>query len=280
LIYVPSRDPLSYGSLYLFGGMSPHWQPLDTLWQLDLDSMTWNLLENENGPVGVASAKTLYSEAHNCMYVFGGIHKLNVSHLLQSTNEFWIYNFTSNSWKNVTEVFNLPPLAGQIMEIYDDRYIFIHGGMTAMNFTDTLEFSSRAVYICDLENSTCVKNVSDSSPCLIDHSGSFLSNGTMIIYGGKDRNIGKALVSMWLFTTKVQTKKMIESHGSNFKFKTQISTVQLVVIVTVVVGSVISTAVLIWKRQCLGQYFGSLFSKKQSSSSNSSYHILKKQAIV
>lgn len=83
--------------LILIGGFSPKYGYLDTVWEFNLETETWDTVHTlGNGPLGVYGHSTVYHSKSDSFYVFGGYtYAINRTFI---SNKLYALNYKSKSW--------------------------------------------------------------------------------------------------------------------------------------------------------------------------------------
>ncbi|EDV25895.1 uncharacterized protein TRIADDRAFT_55434 [Trichoplax adhaerens] len=130
--------------IYLFGG----YRPVDVLykevWEYDIITNTWSMLETDGDPPNCVASASMIIDGDTLM-VFGGSGlpfgrcNSNILHTLNLKEKIW----RKIQCKNATP----SPRYGQSMIKGNDGYIYIFGGTTGLTFHDDLYRFRRKDYV-------------------------------------------------------------------------------------------------------------------------------------
>ncbi|XP_066597515.1 multiple epidermal growth factor-like domains protein 8 isoform X2 [Prorops nasuta] len=132
-------------SLLLIGGFSPKYGYLDTVWEFNLESDTWHIVNTVgNGPLGVYGHSTVYHSRSDSFYVFGGYtYAINRTFI---SNKLYALNYKTQSWSilppfedDFTDGNSLPQARFLHSAVTTDEYMVIFGGrQNPHNTSDSL----------------------------------------------------------------------------------------------------------------------------------------------
>lgn len=118
--------------LYLFGGRNP--QPLDDLWEFDIDQSQWNnKLQANQGPPARFGHNAIWDPTQNRVVIFGG----------QAGGEFfndvWEFDPAASQWTQVVAGASAPASRYGAAAAFDGagHFIVTHGFTTEGRFDDT-----------------------------------------------------------------------------------------------------------------------------------------------
>ena len=81
------------------------------------------------------------------MYIFGGKNDEN-----EKLNDTWKFDFGTRSWTEIHQVDIPPPRSGHAAQVYQDRYMIVHGGI----FFVTRELNDLHVFDMERESWCCL----------------------------------------------------------------------------------------------------------------------------
>ncbi|XP_046832865.1 multiple epidermal growth factor-like domains protein 8 isoform X2 [Vespa crabro] len=132
-------------SLLLIGGFSPKYGYLDTVWEFNLETESWDTIStNGNGPLVIYGHSTVYHSKSDSFYVFGGctyvINKTFIS------NKLYALNYKSRRWSvlppfedDFTDGSSLPQARFLHSAVTTEEYMVIFGGrQNPRNTSDSL----------------------------------------------------------------------------------------------------------------------------------------------
>ncbi|XP_046588912.1 multiple epidermal growth factor-like domains protein 8 isoform X1 [Neodiprion lecontei] len=132
-------------SLILVGGFSPKYGYLETVWEFNLESETWDTINTTgNGPLGVYGHSTVYHARSESFYVFGGYtYSINRTFI---SNKLYALNYKTRVWSvlppfidELTDGSSLPQARFLHSAVTTDEYMVIFGGRQyPRNTTDSL----------------------------------------------------------------------------------------------------------------------------------------------
>ncbi|XP_067001504.2 multiple epidermal growth factor-like domains protein 8 [Anabrus simplex] len=132
-------------SLLLVGGFSPRYGFLDTVWEFNLETEIWEILNTTgNGPAGVYGHSTVYHNPTQSFYVYGG-YMYWINHTFIS-NKLYVFHYPTKFWSllpafeenNPAEQF-LPRARFLHSAVTTDDFMLIFGGRThPQNTSDSL----------------------------------------------------------------------------------------------------------------------------------------------
>ncbi|XP_015608730.1 multiple epidermal growth factor-like domains protein 8 isoform X2 [Cephus cinctus] len=132
-------------SLILIGGFSLKHGYLDTVWEFNLETNTWDIIKTVgNGPVGVYGHTTVYHSKSDSFYIFGGYtYSFNRTFI---SNKLYALNYKMRTWSilppfedEFTDENSLPQARFLHSAVTTDEYMVIFGGrQNPHNTTDSL----------------------------------------------------------------------------------------------------------------------------------------------
>ncbi|XP_050462738.1 multiple epidermal growth factor-like domains protein 8 [Cataglyphis hispanica] len=132
-------------SLILIGGFSPKYGYLDTVWEFNLETETWDTVNTDgNGPLGVYGHSTVYHGKSDSFYIFGGYtYAVNRTFI---SNKLYALNYKTRMWSvlppfedDFTDGSNLPQARFLHSAVTTDEYMVIFGGrQNPHNTSDSL----------------------------------------------------------------------------------------------------------------------------------------------
>ncbi|XP_076675324.1 multiple EGF like domains 8 isoform X3 [Andrena cerasifolii] len=132
-------------SLILIGGFSPKYGYLDTVWEFNLETETWDTINTiGNGPLGVYGHSTVYQSKSDSFYIFGGYtYAINRTFI---SNKLYALNYKSRAWSvlppfddDFTDGSSLPQARFLHSAVTTDEYMVIFGGrQNPHNTSDSL----------------------------------------------------------------------------------------------------------------------------------------------
>ncbi|XP_076283094.1 multiple EGF like domains 8 isoform X4 [Lasioglossum baleicum] len=132
-------------SLILIGGFSPKYGYLDTVWEFNLESETWDTINTVgNGPLGVYGHSTVYHSQSDSFYIFGGYtYAINRTFI---SNKLYALNYITRAWSvlppfddDLTDGNSLPQARFLHSAVTTDEYMVIFGGrQNPHNTSDSL----------------------------------------------------------------------------------------------------------------------------------------------
>ncbi|XP_058808805.1 multiple epidermal growth factor-like domains protein 8 isoform X2 [Phymastichus coffea] len=137
------RDGGESESLVLIGGFSPRFGYLDTVWEFNLETEKWDVVQTVgNGPLGVYGHSTVFHSKSKSFYIFGGYtYAINRTFI---SNKLYALNYKTKTW-SVLPPFDDDPADGMPQArflhsaVTTDEYMVIFGGrQNPYNTTDSL----------------------------------------------------------------------------------------------------------------------------------------------
>jgi hypothetical protein len=125
--------------LWTFGGVCWHHEVWNKMYQLSLETMTWECVETKIAPKGRAHHSSVVY--NGCMFVFGGI-----SFGIQ--NSFWKFDFSSKVWTELT-------LKGDVIVPTFGHSSVVWNGKMYMFGGDSGRKCENSFYEIDLETNYC-----------------------------------------------------------------------------------------------------------------------------
>lgn len=132
-------------SLILIGGFSPKYGYLDTVWEFNLETETWDTVNTVgNGPLGVYGHSTVYHGKSDSFYIFGGYtYAVNRTFI---SNKLYALDYKTRTWSvlppfedDFTDGSNLPQARFLHSAVTTDEYMVIFGGrQNPHNTSDSL----------------------------------------------------------------------------------------------------------------------------------------------
>ncbi|XP_043511947.1 multiple epidermal growth factor-like domains protein 8 isoform X2 [Frieseomelitta varia] len=132
-------------SLILIGGFSPKYGYLDTVWEFNLETETWDTIDTiGNGPLGVYGHSTVYHSKSDSFYIFGGYtYAINRTFI---SNKLYALNYKTRTWSvlppfddDLTDGSSLPQARFLHSAVTTDEYMVIFGGrQNPHNTSDSL----------------------------------------------------------------------------------------------------------------------------------------------
>jgi N-acetylneuraminic acid mutarotase len=111
--------------MYVFGGFSGE-EYLNDLFELDLQTETWTEITSlYKGDIPAARSRFCAAVHENCMYILGGWNKVGYF------NDFYMYNFDTRVWSNVTNSNFTIPCISQYSLATDGNFFYVFGGFCA-----------------------------------------------------------------------------------------------------------------------------------------------------
>ena len=161
----------------LFGGATPSTLLNDT-WMYDYPTNTWTERKPNNSPPLRFGSTMVYDKNDGVMVLVAGYDKTSAY-----VNETWTYNFTTNTWTNMTPA-RSPGQVERFSMVYDDlsgKVILFGGvdtsrGYLSLNDTWTYNYSSNTW--------TMLTPVSSPSPTNSAGMACNGKTGTLVFYGG------------------------------------------------------------------------------------------------
>jgi len=116
----------STGKAYIFGGEhQDDTLTTNALWELDLETITWNQLQSDGGPSAREDLVMWFDVSQHSLFIFGG--KTNNRVL----GETWRYDIETSTWTETQTSETTPsPRWGTTVCTDDEGYAFLFGGTT------------------------------------------------------------------------------------------------------------------------------------------------------
>jgi len=113
------------GRMYVFGGFSGD-EYLNDMFELDLETETWTEITSQyRGDIPSPRSRFCAAVHGECMYILGGWNKVGYF------NDFYMYNFVTRVWTNITNNNFSVPCISQYSLAIDDDFMYVFGGFCA-----------------------------------------------------------------------------------------------------------------------------------------------------
>jgi N-acetylneuraminic acid mutarotase len=132
----PSRagHAMAYDCLHdevvLFGGHKSNYLCFNDTWTYNLSTNNWTWKNPKVAPPPRECHAMVYDNAHEEIFLFGGLAKRNPPYIVYSLNDTWTYNVTTNNWTNYNPL--ITPIArGYYAMVYDTSHnnVVLFGGV-------------------------------------------------------------------------------------------------------------------------------------------------------
>jgi len=199
-VYVPPED-----KIYQFGGFNSIEWITDSIWMFDIATLNWTQLNVSNttqSPSPRIGHAVAYSSISHKIYLYGGQSQLHHINLQDPyLNDFWEFDLTSLSWKELDSKGTMLPAIGDFVMVSVDLppSIIIHGGcqevVVKANRVACINESSLVLRYNILE---AVWTISDSNIALIGHSATSFQNRIYIFGGSKEGYFLNSTLSIYI----------------------------------------------------------------------------------
>jgi len=187
ITYVPELE-----GFILFGGWNKGGWLGDT-WLFDCASQTWTELHPAVAPEARTSMGFCCDEANGVVVLYGGY-----TDDLPDMGDMWLYDYSTNTWTEVTPEASPPALYGCEM-IYDPstQAVLLFGGHY---YEDDMDFFIRTVWEYDVVANTWTDRQTQGGPSerYWQNTAHDRQDGTVIVFGG--RRLGSQYDDTWLYS--------------------------------------------------------------------------------